>query len=305
MKKGMIIIPEFYLTRHTDNYKVLLRGISKEYRWPLVYTDYPDIPSNVEVVIVFAVPQRNRPGVMENLWKLRKKVKLIGYVQDIYLWSAYFQDSKEYKEQLFRMFDRYDLILSPLDEKFREWYPEYVDKFFYFPQFFAPHKRYGVLGFNKRPKMRCLLSGNMDPNVYPLRGFLARHRDKAMLDCRYSRYRVEDRYAQMLHSYFCCVATSSIFNLVVKKYFEIPATGSLLLANRVPDLDKLSFVPYKHYIPIAMDGAESAVLQIRRALNKPEHYEHIRRKGAKFVRTIHSVRNRFDQLKQIIEERIL
>jgi len=299
MAEGMIIIPEFYLTRHTDNYKVLLREISKEFRWPLVYTDHPVIPSDVKIVLVFAVPQHNRPEVMEDIYKLDRKIKLIGYVGDIHTWG-----NKQYKEKLFRIYDRYDLILSTLDEKFRKWYPQFAHKMVYFPQFFAPHKRYSALDFNKNPKMRGLLSGNMDPNVYPLRGYLANNRDKAKLDCRYSRYRIGDRYAQMLHSYFCCVATSSIFNIVVKKYFEIPATGSLLLANRVKDLDLLGFVPYKHYIPITMDvgSKENAISQIRRCLYFPDHYEDVRRMGSKFVRTFHSVRNRFKQLKSILEK---
>lgn len=304
MAKGMIIIPEFYVTRHTDNYKILFKMISKEFGWPLVYTDYPKIPSDTEIVLVFAVPQRNRPEVMKDLYKLDKKIKLIGYVQDIYpSLDVYLQDSKEYERQLFKMFDRYDLILSVLDEKFREWYPQYVDKFVFFPQFFAPHQRYSVLEFNRRPMMRCLLSGNVDPNVYPLRGYLANCRNKVPVDYRYSKYRIGDKYAKLLHSYFCCVATSSIFNIVVKKYFEIPATGSLLLANPVADLDKLGFIPYEHYVPITMNkGEENAIAQIRRCLRYPDHYENIRKKGAKFVRTFHSVRNRFKQLKEILDK---
>ena len=81
MAKGLIIIPEFYLTRHTDNYKILLKMVSKEYGWPIAYTDHPDIPSDTEIVIVFAVPQRNRPEVLEDLYKLNKKIKIIGYTQ--------------------------------------------------------------------------------------------------------------------------------------------------------------------------------------------------------------------------------
>jgi len=301
--KGMIIIPEFYLTRHTDNYKVLLRKISKEFKWPIAYTDHPDIPSDTEIVIVFAVPQRNRPEVLKDLYKLNKKIKLIGYTQDIYPGNVYFDNDKEYKKQLFRMFDRFDIILSAVDEKFREWYPEYVNKMVFFPQFFAPHKRYSVLEFNKRPKMKCLLSGNLDPNIYPLRGYLSKQRIVSRIECRGSKYRIGDSYARLLHSYFCCVATSSIYNIVVKKYFEILATGSLLLANQVKDFDSLGFIPYKHYIPITMDRgtSEYAVAQIRRCLYFPEKYEQIRKDGAKLARTFYGVRTRFEQLKKILE----
>jgi hypothetical protein len=140
--------------------------------------------------------------------------------------------------------------------------------------------------------MKCLLSGSLNPKVYPLRTFV-KNNAGGMVVHKPPRY-VGDDYARLLNSYFCGIATPSIFNYALGKYYEIPAAGSLLLACEIADYGKAGFIPNQHYIPITKSNVISI---IKRCLKNPEEYEHIRKRGMKFVRKNHSVTNRMDILK--------
>lgn len=95
------------------------------------------------------------------------------------------------------------------------------------------------------------------------------------------------------------IATSSIFHHMVVKYFEITATGALLLANEVEDLEKLDFVAFKHTVSITKDNA---LLQIDDFLANQKKYRAIRKTGMEFVCQNYSANNRFKQLKKILED---
>ena len=109
---------------------------------------------------------------------------------------------------------------------------------------------------------------------------------------------VGDSYAKLLHSYFCCATSSSIFNYVVAKHYEICATGSLLLTNETADLKKTGFIPYEHYIPITK---ENCIEKIKHCLEHPEEYIDIRKEGMKYVRENHSLDNKMKQLGEIFD----
>jgi hypothetical protein len=164
--------------------------------------------------------------------------------------------------------------------------------------FFGPHKRYAELPFNQNPQIECLLSSSINPQVYPLRSII-KNSGIGGLVYRNATYALGDAYARLLNSYFCCVATSSIFNYAVAKYFEIPASGSLLLANEVDDLRRAGFVVNKHYIPITKTNMLN---KITHCLKNPIEYDNIRKEAMKFVRENHSVINRIDRIKIILNE---
>lgn len=295
MKKGLIIIPSFYLMRHTDNYKFLLEKIAVEFDYDIQYTDDPYIADDVELIITFAIPQHTRPGLMNELVHLDKRIKMIGYMGDLQTYG-----DKQFELEMNQMLDRFDIILSPLDEKFKEFYPQHYHKMIFFPQFFASLERYAGLKYNKNPEMKCLMSGATYDVVYPLRDLIKRmspYSDK--IDCFHSRHKLNDEYAELLNSYYCGIATPSIFNLVVKKYFEIPAAGTLLLASECEDLKKCGFKPGKHYVPITI---ENVLSKIHKCIDHPEKYEEIRRAGRDFVLRKHSVENRFKTLAGVVRK---
>lgn len=305
MIQGAVLIPTTFdgRTYVTDRYSCLFEMLRDHLEFQIIVTDDPNrVPSNVDVVLTLKNPQPNVVSTLVQLADLDPQVKLIGYFTDLHL-----GDKEPYHSSMIRMLERCDVVLCPYDEMFRKTWPQFVDKYVFFPHFFAPHERFARLSFNEDPVMKCVLAGAIG-HVYPLRcvisqypfqgevfipqhpGYYTKKWDDAVF--------VRDRYARLLHDHFCSVATSSVYNYVVAKYFEIPATGALLLANEVEDLKKLDFVPFVHYIPIT---ADDVVGRIQHCLLNPEEYIEIRRTGMKFVREEHSINNRFEQLRKILE----
>ncbi len=86
---------------------------------------------------------------------------------------------------------------------------------------------------------------------------------------------------------------------MLAKYFEISAAGALLLAEQTIDSDSVGLVPGVHYVPVH-EG--NVVAQVKECIREPEKFEDIRLAGALYVRSHHSVRNRVEQLKEMIDE---
>jgi len=269
--------PFFYAMRDTFGFE-------------LKYADEVDVDSDTDIVFMFGVPYHNRPNLIPGLLDLDKKIKLVMWPGDIQCYG-----NKLCLENKIKVFKRCDLIVSPSYEYFAKLYPQFLPKYKFMPKFFSPHERYINLQFNENPKMRCLLSGAKNPKVYPLRVFIKNN--CLGVDYKPARYR-GDSYAKLLNSYFCGVATSSIFNYAVAKYFEIPAAGSLLLADETNDLKRAGFVSHRHYVPITKANVLNTISQ---CLKDPEKYNSIRREGMEFVRKNHSVNNRMEWLKKVFD----
>ena len=296
--KGHIVIPEFYRTRFTDDWKHLLAMVAKEFRFKAEFSDNPQIAQDTEVVILFATPHHMRPHVLANMSTLPRHIKLVGYMKDIQHY-----DRPDVEAAYKRMFDRYDVILSSADEAMRKMYPEFMEKSVYFPDFFGPHERYAGLPYNEKPLMRCLVSGTVNKEVYPLRAHILDQGSSEYLDYLpgpiVGHDIVGDKYAALLNGYFCVACCSGIFNGTVAKYFEIPAAGALLIANETNDIGLLGYVPNKHYVPIT---EETAIPTIKDVVANPAKYDGIRKAGREFVLANHSIRNRFETFKKVIND---
>ena len=306
--KGVIILPKYLEKLWTPKFgsngldfnNVLSANASFFYTmcdtfgFDLKYADEVSVDTNVDVVFMFAVPYHNRPKIIPGLIDLNKNIKLIMWPGDLQCYN-----NKLCLENKLKVFERCDLIVSPSYEHFVKLYPQFLPKYRFMPKFFSPHDRYMRLPFNDAPQMRCLLSGSLNHQVYPLRSFI-KNNGGGLVDYRPPTY-VGDAYAKLLHSYFCCVATSSIFNYALSKHFEITAVGSLLLADETEDLKKAGFISNQHYVPITKPNVFKTITQ---CLKNPVEYEHIRRAGMKFVRENHSVINRMGMFKIIFEEMV-
>jgi len=254
---------------------------------------------DVDTVLLCASPKQINSDRLLDVIRQNKGVRLITYIVDLHTQGSRFNN----------LLEGSDVILSIDDESFRKKWPQFVKKFIFFPMFFAPHIRYAKFSLNEKPIMKCLLAGAASC-AYPLRLQL----NRATREGEYSKlldvlpYRgthgasypgvvTKDAFAERLHSYFCAV-TSSVYQCVVSKIFEIPATGSLLLTNRVKDMDTLRFVPFKHYIPIA---PENVIERITQCLAHPKDYEKTRQEGMDFVHAFHSINNRMEMFGQILK----
>jgi len=292
--KGYVVIPKFYEELWTlvpGVFTPLLYGIKNYFGFELKYADEINVPSDTNVVIVWGVPYHSRPKIIPGILELDKNIKLIMFTGDLQCYK-----NKQCLDNKIKVFERCDKILSFANEYFIKMYPKFLSKYEFVPHFFSPYERYTQLSFNNTPKMKCLLSGATRNDVYPLRRLIV-ERHYANVDYKPRKYVVGDNYAKLLHSYFCCAASSSIFNYVLAKYFEIMATGSLLLANETEDSKKLGLVPYEHYIPI---NKSNVFAKIDQCIENPNDYNDIRKAGMKFVRKNHSVINRLELFKKII-----
>ena len=274
--------------------KVLFDRIEKLCNIPLIYTDKPNL-KGLDVAIIYAVPYHNRskmiPGVLDS------DTKLISYFGDL---QCHYNRECEKNKKL--MFERCDIIMGGFYEKFVKWYPQYLSKYKLFSGCFYPYESYADLQVNLKPKMKCLISGHVN-YYYPFRKYIKElwkenvNGISELVDIKGRAAVPFEEYPKFLNNYFCAIATSGMFGGIVSKYFEIPAAGTLLLAERKEELDILGFEPNIHYIPITR---KNVIRQIKEVLNHPENYTKMRENAMKFVQENHSDINRSLQFKDIV-----
>uniref|UniRef100_A0A6M3K9H7 Putative glycosyltransferase n=1 Tax=viral metagenome TaxID=1070528 RepID=A0A6M3K9H7_9ZZZZ len=267
-------------------------AIRDEFKFELKYEDKIDVPFTTDMVVTFGIPYHNRPHLIPGILDLSKHTKLVMFPGDLQCYN-----NSECLVNKIKVFERCDLLISGAYEQFENLYPQFWHKYVFSPLFFGPHDRYTSISFNNNPIMRCLLSGSMNPEVYPLRVAI-KNAHMNEIDYKPTLYVRGDRYAKMLNSYFCCATCGSIFNSPIAKYFEIPAAGSLLIANETNDLIKVGFIPNVHYVPITKHNFTTVISQ---CLKNPSAYETIRKTGMGFVREKHGLPNRIEQLKRIFD----
>ncbi|HKQ53712.1 MAG TPA: glycosyltransferase [Pyrinomonadaceae bacterium] len=168
-----------------------------------------------------------------------------------------------------------------------------------------------VVPYNPRPSNSVLLSGAVSPH-YPLRQQLKRLHEEGGhgvayhphpgYHCGYDYERASDvgrRYAERINAHRAAFTDSLSFNYVVAKYFEIPATGALLLADdavRGP-LERLGFVAGRHYLPASQENLEE---RVRYVLDERNHAEvdEIRRRAQQLVLERHQTSDRARQINE-------
>jgi len=296
MPKGKIIIPLFYKKRHDDisgnsaRSKILLNGISKRYNMFIEYTDKP-VFNDVDFALIYAIPYHNRPKLPVGLVETPKHVKLIGYFEDLQCW-----DSKECIQNKLKMFNRYDVLMGSYNEKIQMWYPQFIDKYIFYPDYFTPFERFSSLVLSSKPIMQCLLSGSVNKH-YPFREYILKKVPSELL--KYKKKSIPfANYPKFLNSYFCAIATGSSVSIPVAKYFEIPAAGTLLLAEKVKDLELMGMKPGIHYVEI---NRKNVLSKIKEVLNNPEKYTEMRNRATQLVREKHSEINRIEQFGDILK----
>ncbi len=295
----------------TDRQAIFFKMIEEKFGFKRVSCDFMgQIPSNVEIALVFTGPHGKQ--LIRDMTSIPKQTKVIMYFNGSHLFS-------HANNEFILALNRCDRVICGEYEAFEKRWPQFMDKFIFFPSCFAPHERYASLEYNKNPVMKCLLSGCNKPKHYPVRHYLKnqvssdsglqelvdimRHPRWDKEPIAWSKWEIKvsmgDAYAECLNRYFCSITTSSTANYLVAKYFEIPAAGSLLLANIIPDAEKAGLIAGKHFVPITQ---ENIISQIKDCLGNPGKYEEIRKNGIEYVRENHSMNNRVDQFKKILEE---
>jgi len=292
--RGVIVLPQFFIGRHTDNYKFLFRRIRDDLGFHIKYTDWP-VLTGYDVVIAYAVPHHNFLDYpVYRFVDLPSNVRLIVYTREVQCYG-----NERCREHRAAMFERADLILSPVKEHFLQLFPHLQPKFRYFPFFFATDKRYSF-GMNPAPRRRVLLSGAINPVVYPLRASIA-DAGHPLIDYRHSRFAIGDDYAQLLYQYLALITDCSVFGMVVAKIFEAMAAGTLVLVKPCADMEAVGLRKFEHYFPITDNSWKDVVENIVLPRND-DIVAAMRRRARRFVRANHGLEARFQTLRRYIME---
>lgn len=122
------------------------------------------------------------------------------------------------------------------------------------------------------------------------RNFNAKEEKRELVGEKYAR---EIARAQI---FFTC---PSIYNYPVKKYFEVLACKTLLLAPTFKELEKLGFVPGEHFVAIdEQNFKEKAEYYLAHAAERQK----IAEQGYQFIHQCHTVKIRAMQLAKKIEK---
>jgi hypothetical protein len=295
----------------SDQFFILAERITEQYGFELIFaSDLLPIAEEAETVFIFA--GAHGKNLLAQAAHLPEKTKVIFYLGGMHSFQ-------NLKEKLSPAMDRADYIFSGCKEWFIRLWPEHAEKFQFLPNFFAPHKRYSGLRMKKKPQMKCLLTGHTGQGTYPFRHFIRNvvrdvprwHHTVSVM--RHPRWQgkdtnglepwelepeLNDSYARTINNYFCTIATASRFKYALAKVAEIPAAGSLLLAESVPDMDAMGFQSWVTYVPITKQTVFENIADV---LEDPEQFRNIRKNGREFARKCHSVENRVGQFGRILE----
>jgi hypothetical protein len=204
-----------------------------------------------------------------------------------------------------------DVVLSTYGYVWERFYPELrgAKKVVWVPHSASPDF---LLDYNRNPENAVLLSGAVTHH-YPLRQQVKLLHDQGRYaiayhshpgyHCQYDHDRNPDvgrGYAEKLHKYRVGFTDALRYRYAVAKYFEIPATGALLLADAAVSepLSRLGFIENEHYIPASTETVEE---RIRYVLDESNHQEvdEIRKRGQELVWQRHKTGDRALQIDEV------
>lgn len=290
-----------------DREMLFCKALHERLGFEIIYTNSGcSLPHDAEIILTDEWTAKRyqelmRLPAMKDLISRKKNIRHISIFTEVHGGGA------EFEERMRGVFENTDVILSGSWELFESKWPEYMNKHEFFPLYFASYERYAGLGLNSGPTMKCLVCGARG-KVYTLRRYLMTvgKNGSRLIDVlphpgftieNRSGECIDDNFARKLNEYYCCATDSSNYHYAVAKYFEIPAAGSLLLAEDVADARRAGLMPWKHFVPI--DRA-TALSRIEDCLEHPDRYNGIRDAGTEFVRRNHSILNRVGTVEKII-----
>ena len=200
-----------------------------------------------------------------------------------------------------------DMVISPYAYLWTDFYPELSHaKVVWVPHAASPDF---MVGFNEHAENSIFLSGAIN-DYYPMREQMKQLAQQRLYSIVYQSHpgyhcshdynnsqNVGRGFAKKINRYRAAFTDSLKYGYVLAKYFEIPATGALLLADDTvaPQLRLLGFEENVHYLPVSSRNLEK---QIRFVLNEKNHdrLDEIRRNGQTLVWERHRTSDRAKQI---------
>lgn len=305
MKRLILLPPIMQRPYVLVSQHAFFKQLAEDCGFDIIYTKIPPEETHSSDIVLIWISSGTQSMFKKSL-NIEKKVKII------YLLHGDHTYGREHIEQLV---NRGDLIIHTYGERLRREFVGLSKKLVFIPQCYGPRDVF-ELPWNEKPIMRCLFTGHTNGKIYPFRSYLYRRlaREKKVQNMitkmRHPRWESNlnlrpweieraflKGYAKALNSHFCAVATASRYHQGVAKYFEIPATGALLLGEDVEDIRMAGLEPNKHFVPIE---AVNVIERISDCLNNPKKYNDMRRRTMEYVRTNHSLNNRVKLFREIL-----
>jgi hypothetical protein len=201
-----------------------------------------------------------------------------------------------------------ETVISTVGYAWNRLYPEFAGtkKVVWVPHSASPDF---MVPYNPKPENAIFVSGAYG-NYYPLRDRIRElsHEGAYAIVCQdhpgyYTGYdydrneAVGHGYARKINQYRAGFTDSSKFHYVLAKYFEIPATGALLVGDDSVSgpLRQIGFIENEHYLAVSSANLEE---KIRFVLDERNHaqLDQIRRRGQELVWDRHKSIDRARQI---------
>lgn len=208
----------------------------------------------------------------------------------------------------FIMENNIQYLFPVVRDSFLRKYPTLKDKMYWLPH----HANTNVFKDYQLPKtFDYLLIGKID-RLYPLRQKIVStmQNETGFTYYRHPGYRtfspaeekrrvVGENYAKAINQAKIFFTCDSILKYPIKKYFEVPACRTLLMAPTSKEIEDLGFIPGKNFVDInENDFYEKA----KYYLEHEEERKRIADAGYEFIHEFHSTKVRAKQLVQKITE---
>lgn len=207
----------------------------------------------------------------------------------ILMCDAHFEEEKRKK---FIIDNKVKYIFTFTKDEFLKRYSEFSNNMIWFPHFVDINifKDYGQI-----KSINYLMMGLLWQEYYPLRqkiyekmkyenGFLyIPHPGYGTIDT--NTQMVGERYARKINKAKVFLTDGGKFNYAVKKYFEVPACNTLLMAPYTEELHDLGFIPDKNFVSI---NEKDFLQKARYYMEDERRRKQISLNGYNFVRSKHS-----------------
>jgi Glycosyl transferases group 1 len=239
-------------------------------------------------------------------WEMQRlKCRKFFFADDLHWWD---RRMREIKVVVFALSD---VILTTYAYCWSKLYPELSYKRVeWIPHSASPDF---MLSLNRCPKNSIFLSGAIN-EAYPLRQRMLKLHGEGSYAIEYLRHpgyycgynyesdaNIGRGYAQRIHGARAGFADSVFPHAyLVAKYFEIPATGALLLADDSvsPYLAKLGFEANRDYVPVSQKNLEEQIRYVL-AENNHEELDRVRLNGQILVQQQHKSSDRARRINEV------
>ena len=200
-------------------------------------------------------------------------------------------------------------LFSNCRDAFRSFYPEFLDRAYWLPHFvnidiFKDYKLQKDIDY--------LMMGNISSKQYGFRrhmvdtmnqepGFVF-HPHPGYKDADDEKDYVGERYAREINRSKIFLTEDSDYHYPVKKYYEVTACKTLLLAPESPELKDLGFISGVNFISI---NQNDFLQKARYYLLHENEREEIAQRGYEMVHARHSAEKRISQFINTLQEILL